>query len=88
MTITDTVTGFLAQHGLALIEGSGSTVLVFVIIKHIPTWPPLPGFSPAVFEKIYNWGRDSLQDFASQRGGQQNPQPPAAPPAQPGAGKE
>lgn len=77
-----TAIDYLAQHGLDLIEGSGGTVLVFVIIKHIPTWP-------ISWEKLYNWGRDSAQDFASQRtGGPQNPQPPAAPPAQPGAGKE
>lgn len=67
MTLTD----YLGQHGMALLEGSGTTVLVFVVIKHIPTWPPS-------IEKIYNWFRDSLQDFASQRtgGNQQNPPNP------------
>ena len=65
-----TVTDYLAQHGLALLEGSGTTVLVFVTIKHFPTWPPS-------LEKMYNWVRDSLQDFASQRtGGPQNPTNP------------
>ena len=67
-----TVADFITQHGLALMEGSGTTVLVFVVIKHIPTWP-------LSWQKLYDWVRDSLQDFASQRGAPTNPTQ-AAPP--------
>lgn len=60
---------YIVQHGAALLGGSAGMLLVTTIIKHIPTWP-------LTWQKAYDWVRDSLQDFASQRGGPTNPTQP------------
>lgn len=64
---------YFAQHGKDILEGATGTAVFVSIAKWIPDWP-------LNWEKMWNWGKHSVQEIAAQRSGNfTQPETPAQP---------